>query len=498
MAKEVYSKVYESREMSQTQNPIEEDNSSIETELDFVERPTEDFFCPVTFELLLDPHQTTCCGNHLSDKAVRRLQRDGKPCPVCNEPQLSTMPDKFHRRRVSAVLVRCSHTHSGCEWVGEAGVLSQHILTCPKRPWSCRYCEFTSTSDAKKNHAEQCTKYPVPCPNECEIGTVPRCHVEQHRTECPLESVACGFVEVGCSVKIARRDLKQHMEESQQQHLLSATLLNLKLTKATIAELNRQLNKKDRKLDEKDRKLDEKDRKLDEKDRKLDEMGRKLDEKDHQLDDKDRQLVQKDGLLLEKDESIAAKDKVIAEKDKAFALMVAEKDKVIAEKENRLLQLDTEFKQGWQEFMGSSRIALDVLLSLKVSGEFVLENFSFIQHIGSYGDWFSNPFNVDGYSLKLNVETKQKEENMMVRLYPEVGHFPSSISMTVVALIQLLNQLGDNYHYSKKIAIEIKSGKQYSDPYSFIPFHELYRRDQTVRYLKDDSIKLRMWIVKSS
>ena len=453
------------------QNPAEEDDSATQKEFDFVERPSEDFFCPVTFELLLNPHQTTCCGNHLSEKAVRRLQRDGKPYPMCKEPQLSTVQDKFHRRRVSAVQVRCPHTPSGCEWVGEVGLEDQHSATCPKRPWKYQYCEYTSTSDLEKGHVEQCTKYPVPCPNKCEIGTVPCCDVEKHHAECPLEPMACEFADVGCSVKVARKDFKRHMEESQQQHLLSATMLNLKLTKEAVTELNRQLLKKDRKLDE----------------------------KEHQLEEKDCQLAQKDKFLFEKDKSIAAKDKVVAEKDviisqkdEAFSLMIAEKDRIITEKETQLSELKAEFKEFRREFTESTKFVLNRFLEKNADYEFVLEEFSILQADGFYGDWFSNPFSVGGYELKLNLETLESGSNMKIRLYPKSGHMPCSV--TFVVTLQLLNQLGNHSHYSKILTIELDKGSQFSPPYDYIAFQELYRRDKTVQYLKKDSLKLRMWI----
>ena len=114
----------------QSPSTPQQPTTSLPEELDFVERPSEDFFCPVTFELLLDPHLTACCGNHLSQRAVSRLKREGKLCPICKEPDLATMLDKFHRRKVRAVQVRCPHTPGGCEWVGEVGELSQHIQTC--------------------------------------------------------------------------------------------------------------------------------------------------------------------------------------------------------------------------------------------------------------------------------------------------------------------------------------------------------------------------------
>lgn len=107
-------------------------NLANQEEYDFVEQPPKDFFCPVTFDLLLEPCQTTCCGNHLSERASARLKSENKPCPVCKEPQLATMPDKYHQRKVRAVQVRCPHSPNGCEWVGEVGGLEQHKQTCLK------------------------------------------------------------------------------------------------------------------------------------------------------------------------------------------------------------------------------------------------------------------------------------------------------------------------------------------------------------------------------
>ena len=235
-----------------------------EEEFDFVERPSEDFFCPVTFELLLDPHQTTCCGNHLSLNAVTRLQQDGKPCPMCKKPELGTVHDKFYGRKVSEVKVHCPNKSGGCEWKGEVRGLKQHIESCLKRQWTCQYCGLSSTYDTEMDHGMSCARYPTVCPNQCDVGTLPRCKVEEHISVCPLEMVTCGFVDIGCKVKTTRQDLKRHMEESQQEHLLSATILNLRLTKETIAEKDRQLAEKDRLLAQKDEQVCELQKQLEE------------------------------------------------------------------------------------------------------------------------------------------------------------------------------------------------------------------------------------------
>ena len=113
--------------------PPKEISATTVMEFDFVEHPSEEFFCPVTTELLLEPYLTICCGNHLSQRAVSRLKEEKKPCPICKEPELATVLDKFHRRKVREVKVRCPHTPSGCEWVGEVGELNRHTETCLQR-----------------------------------------------------------------------------------------------------------------------------------------------------------------------------------------------------------------------------------------------------------------------------------------------------------------------------------------------------------------------------
>ena len=71
------------------------------TEYDFVEEPSADYFCPVTFELLKDPQQTnSCCGKHLSRAVAEKLQEEGKPCPLCHAAPLKTADDLFFKRKV--------------------------------------------------------------------------------------------------------------------------------------------------------------------------------------------------------------------------------------------------------------------------------------------------------------------------------------------------------------------------------------------------------------
>ena len=61
--------------------------------------------CPVCLMTFRDPHVISCCGNEFCQVCIERVHRDGKPCPLCNEPNFTTM---LHKK-----LVRESEC-SGC------------------------------------------------------------------------------------------------------------------------------------------------------------------------------------------------------------------------------------------------------------------------------------------------------------------------------------------------------------------------------------------------
>ena len=68
--------------------------------------------------------------------------------------------------------------------------------------------------------------------------------MEQHRSVCPLEPVACEMKEFGCSVVVPRKELATHMRESELQHLTAMTVLNLRLSR----QLQQDSTERDRKI----------------------------------------------------------------------------------------------------------------------------------------------------------------------------------------------------------------------------------------------------------
>ena len=97
--------------------------------------PSEEFYCPVTKEVLLDPHQTRCCGNTLSARATSQIQREEGGCPICKTAPLMTYPDQNFYRRVCEQQVFCPKRTKGCTWVGELANVVSHKKTCSRNDY---------------------------------------------------------------------------------------------------------------------------------------------------------------------------------------------------------------------------------------------------------------------------------------------------------------------------------------------------------------------------
>lgn len=93
-----------------------------------IEEPSNDFYCPVVYNLLVKPHLTSCCGKHLSPEAVTRLVDESKPCPLCKEMPWDTMLNKDFQRQVHALKVKCLYyDDKKCEWKGELSSFNRHV-----------------------------------------------------------------------------------------------------------------------------------------------------------------------------------------------------------------------------------------------------------------------------------------------------------------------------------------------------------------------------------
>ena len=452
-------------------------NQGIEQDYDFVEQPDQDFYCPVSLEILLEPHQTLCCGHHISQEAANRLTREGKPCPMCKSENLATHEDKYFKRSIiNKLKVRCPHKKSGCDWVGELGDQNLHSNFCPKRPWKCLHCNFETTyMVGMKDHTPNCPKYPEPCPNRCEIVTVPRCDVEKHLLVCPLQLVECEFAQSGCDMKVHRRDLFKHMTENAQHHLMSTTLLNLRLTR----ELHQKMKEKDQQIVNLQQQVKDLDT----------EMGTKSQQQTRDLDTKLQQQTRDLDIKLQQQT-----------RDLDTKLQQQTRD------------LDTKLRQQSAQLTQCLSI-LNTVLQCTGQGftchEFTLTKFKNHQTNGSLGSWYSNPFysHPRGYRFKLNIDTYRidsvrcKHLSAYLYLLPGVHDKELKWPLKCTIHLEMLNQRGNHGHHTVVATVEY-SKATFTEDYicigftdKFYPLAELgHNAEKNIEYLRNDSLQFKMML----
>ena len=91
---------------------------------------------------------------------------------------------------------------------------------CAQRPYSCDMCQsYNSThEDVVYNHQPVCPSRPVACPNNC--GELPKLkQLNDHLKDCPLQVIDCAFSYAGCSERLPRKDMPDHIAKSILSHV---------------------------------------------------------------------------------------------------------------------------------------------------------------------------------------------------------------------------------------------------------------------------------------
>ena len=236
---------------------------------DLVSQPPDCLVCKMCHLPSRDPYLSVCCG-HVFCKScldnVKKATAITNACPVCRDEEFVTFLNKAVDREVKQLHIYCTNKKKGCEWQGELNNINNHLgnsdgcqfeevkcsnecgkmiqrqyLTshveteCLCRKVNCQYCHDTGEHQfIEGQHKEECPKLPLPCPNKCEVGNVPREDMEAHRKECPLEMIQCEYHSVGCEVRMARKDQEKHDNEKVKEHLM--------ITKAQLAIASKQIN----------------------------------------------------------------------------------------------------------------------------------------------------------------------------------------------------------------------------------------------------------------
>ncbi len=315
----------------------------------FVSSVPEELKCGLCKKVAREPNLTSCCGEHFCKLCIEQNIRNKRPCPSCDTSQFSFINDKRDHKKILALKVRCVMKDRGCNWTDTLEQLDAHLdansdtgcqyvdVNCPneceqpvqklqlpthlakqctKRDFFCQYCNFKATYEVVCNdHWPQCPFYPIPCPNGCEIMALERGDLDAHLMVCSLEEVECEFNHAGCKVKLVREEMKIHLADNLQRHVMM-------------------MNKAGQE-------------KMEQKERKIKQLEARLEEKDRQVQEAQDQQIQK--IREEKKKEI---QKLRVEKDRQIQGLRGERDqqleelrRQIQEERNREIQTLREEKE---------------------------------------------------------------------------------------------------------------------------------------------------------
>ena len=152
-----------------------------------------------------------------------------------------------HTATCQFALVPCPNKCERNKGAGELHLmkkdLHKHLKTkCPKRAYECQHCGEKGTyARITEEHDKVCDKKIVPCPNEesgCQLS-IERGKTKQHvRSVCGYTEVACAYENLGCGMRMLRKDVEKHQENDDEVHihLLLQTVCELKEQHKTLSE----------------------------------------------------------------------------------------------------------------------------------------------------------------------------------------------------------------------------------------------------------------------
>uniref|UniRef100_A0A7M5X186 TRAF-type domain-containing protein n=1 Tax=Clytia hemisphaerica TaxID=252671 RepID=A0A7M5X186_9CNID len=145
------------------------------------------------------------------------------------------------------VEITCRFT--GCDVHFLRKAKQQHEQDCPMKEMNCDYCHQVIKVSQEQEHYTDCVSYPTVCSNQGCQYLAPRDQVADHQsTDCLYQNIFCSFNDVGCKVKVLRKDLLDHETAANvshtklllQKHLQTNT--ELAETKQDLVETKTKLN----------------------------------------------------------------------------------------------------------------------------------------------------------------------------------------------------------------------------------------------------------------
>ena len=471
-------------------------------EYEFVDQVPEDYFCKLCKYVAREPNITTCCGEILCKACIDATVQDKKPCPICQETELTSVKHVKYQRNILALEVRCTMKDRGCEWTGQLQHIDAHLDVttgdcqyvdvecpkkcvqkvqkrnvdthlaneCPNRDYRCPHCNFANKFHVVSNHFDVCPYYPLACPNRCG-ATFERDDLPDHMKMCRLEEVQCVFGSAGCQANFIRENEDEHMDQNTQKHLALMPAATLRISQDFEQKLQEQQDMFEKKVKQQ----------KEEHEQKQEQLGGQLQELLTQIDKQSKEFQKR------LDEQQMKSQELTKEKDAQI--------KGLEQQQTRNKQLIEKQQQAISQLCRVVGIPpYDITFS------------NYQQVKARNGDIDSSPMytHPGGYKFKLKLFPDglvisidhgayvSVEVHLLKSDHDAELKFPVKFTIT----LQLLNQQRDQDHHTRDIRCEIKTreriGRVGSD-WTFILQADLkWSLAKQTQYLKDDCLKFRI------
>lgn len=256
---------------------------------EFVNAVEDELLCAICQLTLKEPILTKCghrfCRQCL-DEHFKSLERDGQrfTCPSDRNFLMRNrdiFPDRATERKILSLLIKCPS--EVCDWTGELRAKEDHLTSCPFKvvlctnenchvtmtrynlqdhvtttcEWrilECTHCNLSRPACQTQAHDLICKRKPLNCPMNCG-AVIPREEIPTHtETDCPLAIISCPYAQMGCMIKVQRRDVESHLQSAVRLHLdlacmqLHNTEEELKKSQETTSKLDKKINTMENKL----------------------------------------------------------------------------------------------------------------------------------------------------------------------------------------------------------------------------------------------------------
>ena len=484
---------------------------------EFVDTLMDSLVCKICHYASREPHLSVCCGHTFCKSCLRNAKKSIAlldACPMCRTQKFTTVSNKQNERAVLSLRVLCTNSKTGCDWIGEVGDITSHLAKasgckyevvgcpnscgktferqylvshvekeCPRRPTKCQYCHTKGEYQfIEGSHKQQCYKFPVPCPNKCEIMNVPSKHLQEHMKVCTQEIVECQYHDVGCNAKVVRKDMVKHDKENTHDHLL---LMKLALTDTQnkLADTEARLANTEAKLVYAEDKLANTELQLADTEGRLMAIEGRLSYTEYQLPDVEERL---DGVGDDTEQRLDFAEKKIKEVDQISELEATLKQKM---KIFDMLIGEWPMKIHTQAAkLSSCNQLLPVIVKMP----------DFITKMENSVDWYSDPFysHHQGYKMRLNVVpagwNTSKGRYMSVYLYIMDGPFDHLLRWPLKGRfrVMVLNQISD--HENHAVSYQNHANRCQTQAFwyceQFISQEELREISATCQYVKDNCV----------